>query len=86
MQPDGTKKRFRRRIITTTVITTRYVINNGDGEADQMESKPIETTTITIVDGKPVQGYVIYVNYISSTYIIYSHSVLSAFKLLDRKM
>jgi len=55
VQPDGTKKRFRRRIITTTVITTRYVVNNPDGEEDQMESKPIETTTITFVDGKPVQ-------------------------------
>uniref|UniRef100_A0A7M5WLZ5 FERM domain-containing protein n=1 Tax=Clytia hemisphaerica TaxID=252671 RepID=A0A7M5WLZ5_9CNID len=57
-QPDGTKKRFRRRVITTTVMTTytttRYVIN-ADGEEDNMmESKPIETTTLTFVDGKPV--------------------------------
>ena len=59
-QPDGTKKRFRRRIITvtttTTFMTTRYVVQGDPEDENVMESKPLQTMTFDIVDGKPV-GY-----------------------------
>lgn len=44
-QPDGTTKRFRRRIITTKILTTyttQYVIQANDEEDNVMEVKTIE--------------------------------------------
>ena len=53
--PDGTVKRFRRKIITTviTTVTTKTIVVHPDGteEVVDIETTPGEETTLESIDG-----------------------------------